>query len=253
MTIVHHDILSGIGGFSLAARWVWGNEQTPAFFCERDPFCRWVLHRNFPGVPIHRDLRLLGGVHDSVDLVSAGFPCQPYSRAGKRRGAEDERDLWTEIVRFLAEGSARWFIGENTYDFAHLGLDNAISDLEGLGYTTGTFVLPACSVGAPHRRDRLWIVAHADRDGESMRPIHDFAKWLEQSWFRQQAGSFCREKWPIGSPFSRGNDGLPDGVSWTRQEVIRAIGNSVVPQLVAGILSGIRAVDDYYLSVNSQK
>ena len=163
------DTFSGIGGFSL------GLERTGGFrtvaFCEIDPFCRRVLARHWPDVPCFEDItRLRGADIGPVDVICGGFPCQPWSVAGQRRGAEDDRHLWPQMARLVSEIRPAWVIGENVAGFIRLGLDQSISDLEALGYTCRPFVVPACAVGAPHRRDRVWIVAHA-----KVRERHDVA------------------------------------------------------------------------------
>ena len=156
------DLFSGIGGFSLAGEWA-GFET--AMFCEIDPFCRAVLAHHWPEVPIHDDIKTLtGDAVGSVDLITGGFPCQPFSVAGKRRGQEDDRHLWPEMARLIGECRPRWVLGENTPGIIGLALDDCLADLESLGYEAWPVVLPACGVGAWHRRERVWIVAH--RDGE---------------------------------------------------------------------------------------
>lgn len=155
------DLFSGIGGFSLAAHWA-GFET--AAFCEQDKFCQKVLAKNFPGVPIFDDIKTLKGdqFNGSIDIVCGGFPCQPWSTAGKRRGAEDDRHLWPEMLRVVREARPRWVIGENVAGIIRMGLDAVLADLEAEGYTCQSFVIPACGVGAQHRRDRVWIVAYSE-------------------------------------------------------------------------------------------
>jgi len=163
------DLFSGIGGIALAAEWA-GIET--AAFCEIEPYCRRVLSRHWPGVPIYEDVRELtrerlerDGVIDDVrtiDIVLGGYPCQPFSVAGKRRGAEDDRHLWPEMFRLVRELRPAWVLGENVAGHVHLGLDDVLADLESEGYTCRAFLIPACAVGAPHRRERVFIVAHAD-------------------------------------------------------------------------------------------
>lgn len=162
--LTHLDLFSGIGGFSL------GLERTGGFktvaFCEQDAFCQRVLEQHWPGVPIHGDIReLTADAVGPVDIVTGGFPCQPWSVAGRQRGAEDDRDLWPEMARIVSLARPRWVVGENVPGLAGapLGLDRVLSDLEGLGYACQTFDIPACAVDAPQRRRRLWIVAHAER------------------------------------------------------------------------------------------
>ncbi len=157
------DLFSGIGGFALAASWA-GFETVQ--FCEIDPFCRQVLNKNFPGVPIHDDIRTLTAdnvVGGPIDLLTGGFPCQPFSVAGKRRGSEDNRHLWPEMARVIDEVRPRWVLGENVAGFIPMALDDCLADLESIGYDAWAVVVPACAVGAWHRRDRVWIIGHTDR------------------------------------------------------------------------------------------
>jgi DNA (cytosine-5)-methyltransferase 1 len=151
------DLFSGIGGFSLAARWT-GKIKTVAF-CEIDPFCQRVLTKHWPDVPIFTDIRALKGVDvGPVDIITGGFPCQPFSQAGKQRGTEDDRHLWPEMSRVIKELRPTWVLGENVGGLAKLGLDQVLSDMESVGYSTRTFDIPACAVDARHVRHRLWIV-----------------------------------------------------------------------------------------------
>lgn len=157
------SLCAGIGGFDLAAEWA-GHEVVGQV--EIDPFCLRVLAKHWPGVPRIPDIfDVKGDEFGPVDLVTAGFPCQPYSVAGKRRGAGDDRALWPEVFRVTAACRPRWFLGENVAGFIRLALDDCLADLEAIGYEAWAVVLPACAVGAWHRRDRVWIVAHADEGG----------------------------------------------------------------------------------------
>ena len=160
------DLISGIGGFSLGLERA---GMTTVAFCEFDPFCRSVLAKHWPLVPIHKDIRNLDGhtYRGSVELVAGGFPCQPFSVAGKRRGASDDRALWPEMRRVICEVQPAWVVGENVPGIIEMELDSVLSDLAGEGYSCQTFVIPACAVDAPHRRDRVWVVAHTDGKGES--------------------------------------------------------------------------------------
>ena len=156
--MTHLDLFSGIGGFALAARWA-GIETVQ--FVEYEPYAQKVLAKNFPGVPIAGDIyefdatKFLG-----VGLVTGGFPCQPFSVAGKQLGAEDDRAIWPQMLRVIQEARPTWVIGENVTGIITMELDNVLSDLEREGYTTQTLVIPAASVDAKHRRDRCWIIAH---------------------------------------------------------------------------------------------
>lgn len=157
------DLFSGIGGFSIGLESA--GMETVAF-CEQNTFCQKILGQHWPTLPIHSDITELNGYEyrGSVELVCGGFPCQPFSVAGKQLGAEDDRALWPEMLRVIREVAPRWVIGENVSGIIPMELDNVLSDLEGEGYTCWTFVLPACSVDAHHRRDRVWVVAHSSSD-----------------------------------------------------------------------------------------
>jgi DNA (cytosine-5)-methyltransferase 1 len=163
------DLFSGIGGFSLSAHWA---GMTTAAFCEIDPFCQKVLNKNFPGVPIYDDVRMVtrqqlekDGVIDDTrgfDIITGGPPCQSFSIAGKQRGQDDERHLWPEMFRIIQELQPSWIVVENVTGFIDLVLDDVLDDLESEGYATQSLVLPASAVGASHKRERIWIVAHSD-------------------------------------------------------------------------------------------
>ncbi len=154
------DLFSGVGGFSLGFEAA--GMQTVAF-CEIESYCQTILRERWPGVPIHDDVRKLDGAkyRGTADVVCGGYPCQPFSMAGRRAGAEDERHLWPEMLRVIRGCRPRWVVAENVAGHITLGFDEVAASLEAEGFTVWPFVLPACAVGAPHRRDRLWIVAHA--------------------------------------------------------------------------------------------
>ena len=160
----HGSLFSGLGGFDLAATWMgWVNE----FHCEIDPFCRRVLKFYWPETESYADIRKFKAAQyrGQIDVLSGGFPCQPFSLAGKRKGTADHRYLWPEMLRVIGEIQPSWVVGENV-----LGLLNwsrgmvfrqVSVDLEAAGYEVWPYVLPACGVGAPHKRDRIWFVAHS--------------------------------------------------------------------------------------------
>jgi len=155
----HLDLCSGIGGFALAARWM-GWETVG--FAEIDPFASAVLSKHWPGVPNYGDIATIpDGI--GADIITAGFPCQPYSVAGQRLGAEDDRAIWPLVIEVVRRVKPGWCVFENVAGIINMALDGVLSDLEAEGYEVGTVVLPACAVNAPHRRDRVWIVAHAGR------------------------------------------------------------------------------------------
>lgn len=136
-------------------------------FCEIDPFCRKVLKKHWPNVPVFEDIRELTAneLPAKPDIVCGGYPCQPFSVAGKQRGKEDDRHLWPEMFRLIQEARPAWVIGENVAGHINLGLDEVLFNLESEGYQAQPFVIPACSLNAQHRRDRVWIVGYSEHNG----------------------------------------------------------------------------------------
>ena len=165
------DLFAGIGGFSR------GLEATGFFeticFVENEPYCQAVLKHHWPGVPILGDIKNVKApdLPSRPDVICGGFPCQPFSQAGKQRAQDDPRHLWPEMFRLIRECRPTWVVGENVAGIIKLGLDEVLADLEGEGYATRTFNIPACAVGAPHLRQRLWIVAHSDSESEPDKPL----------------------------------------------------------------------------------
>jgi len=131
--------------------------------CEIEPYPRSILKQLWPDVPLWGDVRELKGEDiGPVELICGGFPCQPWSQAGQQRGESDDRDLWPEMFRIIKETRPTWVIGENVAGFIEMGLQRTLSNLEMEGYECLPFIIPACAVGAKHRRDRIFIVAHAE-------------------------------------------------------------------------------------------
>ncbi len=161
--MTHGALFNGIGGFQLAADWMgWEN----VMHCEIDDFCNKVVKKHFPNSIQHGDIKTTDFriYRGRIDILTGGFPCQPYSTAGKRKGNEDDRHLWPEMLRAIREISPHWVVGENVRGLTNwnggMVFDQVQADLETEGYEVLPFLLPACSVDAPHRRDRIWIIAH---------------------------------------------------------------------------------------------
>jgi len=176
------DLFSGIGGFSLAAKMAWGENVETVFFCERDKFCQAVLKKNFG-----KDIQIVEDIRDAsefktekpINLVCGGFPCQPFSMAGKRRGAEDDRYLWPEMLKTIKTFRPTWIIVENVAGIINMALDQVLSSLENQAYTCQTLIIPACAVNAPHRRDRVWIVAHRLCEQNNAERENGLCEWRE--------------------------------------------------------------------------
>ena len=184
--MIHISLFSGIGGFELAAEWAgWKNYAS----CEINPFGQQVLKYYWPDAYHHSDVKTLtyellntqliqrfgtGWRNDDI-IVTGGFPCQPYSQAGKRLGKADERHLWPEMLRFISEVKPTWVVGENVRGIINwsdgLVFDEVQTDLEALSYEVQPFLLPAAGVNAPHERYRTWFVAYADSNGHKLRGL----------------------------------------------------------------------------------
>jgi DNA (cytosine-5)-methyltransferase 1 len=190
----HLGLFEGIGGFSLAARWMgW---ETVAWV-EIDKFCQQVLKKNFPEAKGYGDIKEFDGTKYAghIDILTGGFPCQPFSTAGNRKGTEDDRYLWPEMLRVISEVQPRWVVGENVSGFATMDIDTQVHEVEdqessfvwfkkvaqevvdglnSIGYDVPRtnkgepifFSFPACGVDAPHQRDRIWIIAYPKSDND---------------------------------------------------------------------------------------
>jgi DNA (cytosine-5)-methyltransferase 1 len=258
MTLKVLDLFSGIGGFSL------GLERTGGFrtvaFCEIEEFPRRVLAKHWPGVPIYHDVRELtadtlarDGI--SVDVICGGFPCQDVSTAGQRAGLAGARSgLWFEMARLVGELRPHFVIVENTPGLLSLGMGDVLGELAALGYDAEWECIPAAAVGANHERDRVWIVAYPDGEGEPPRALHGQMAGLSRTAgdsvragrahtegiaeaprrprigtaLAAAYGSRGRGEWPPEPDVVRVVDGISDRSHGPR---VRALGNAVVPQI----------------------
>jgi len=164
INLTHGSLFSGIGGFDLASEWMgWKN----LFHCEWNEFGQKVLKYYWPNAELFIDIKKSNFTKyaNKIDVLTGGFPCQPYSSAGKRLGKEDDRHLWPEMLRAIREIQPRYVVGENVRGLTNwnggLVFDEVQADLEAEGYEVLPFLLPACAVNAPHRRDRIWFIAYS--------------------------------------------------------------------------------------------
>ena len=297
MVYTHASLFSGIGGAELAASWLgWNN----VFHCEIQEFQRKVLEYWFPNSISYEDITKTDFTEwrGKVDILTAGFPCQPFSLAGKRAGANDNRYLWPEMLRAVREIQPTWVVGENVAGILSMvqpgeevkvgrtdalfeenyiyrteqqfTIDAICEDFERAGYEVQPFVIPACAIGAPHRRDRVWIIAHyTDTRAESVQqPRKDGISEFGFITHAQSAGSAWKlcdkqkqiqsygqnrrigkpdfQNFPTQSPICRRNDGLSFRVAdltisfpkW-RSKSIEALGNAWVPQVAYEIFKAI--------------
>jgi len=245
----HLSLFSGVGGLDLAAE---AAGFTTVGQVERAEYQRKVLARHWPDVPRWADIKTLTGkgfYHRTglrtVDIISGGFPCQPFSKAGKQRAKDDDRYLWPEMLRVICEFRPTWVLGENVTGIIDLALDTVLTDLEAAGYAARAFTIPACSVGAPHRRNRVAIVAHAVDWGSTLRWDWELPGITEAAASRD----FNSGRTPPALEWSRWDNepGVPrvaDGVS-DRLDRINCIGNAVVPQQFYPFFAAIMAVIRY--------
>ena len=257
----HLDLFSGIGGFALAAQ---AAGWTTIAFAEIETYACKILKQNWPDVPNLGDIRNVRGIR--ADLITGGFPCQPFSHAGKRRGAEDDRHLWPEMLRIIADARPTWVLGENVAGIIGMELDGVLAGLEGIGYAAWPLVVPACALDARHRRDRVWIAAHAtgglhraeqecERDvlGRGQNALAHGEERIvagqtladaksEQAGRIQQRpipayarassdGPAAPFAWPTEPGVGRVADGIPN-----RPHRLKGLGNAIVPQVAEVIL-----------------
>lgn len=272
--MTHVDLFSGIGGFALAAHWAGFETEV---FCESDEFCQKVLRKHWPATPIVDDILGFDGTrHAGADLLTGGFPCQPYSCAGKQLGNTDDRALWPEMRRVIAESKPRWIVAENVPGIVNMALDGVLSDLEAEGYESGALVIPACAVNAPHRRDRVWIVAYAkgsrcqafspnDMGNGKQRTVHaacadDVANPNSKSPDRATIARRQCDRGQIKSRLGGMAHGIPERMDGhfdeepstprtatgipDRAARLRSLGNAIVPQVAYQIISNIAELEN---------
>jgi len=266
--LTHGSLFSGIGGFDLAAQWMgWDNK----FHCEWNEFGQKVLHHYWSNAESFTDITKTDFTKyaNKIDILTGGFPCQPYSSAGKRKGKEDERHLWPQMLRAIREVSPRFVVGENVRGLTNwnggMVFEEVCSELESYGYQVAPVIIPACSLGAPHRRERIWFVAYAEsvrRDSRGGRCGQDIEKNKNriceyrskrsemgakserhsQEWDVTKPGDW--REFPTQSPICSGDDGLSgelDRITFSkwRNESIKAYGNAIVPQVAEAIFKAI--------------
>ena len=267
----------GQGGFDLGL-------ERAGFECagqvEINPFCQKVLAKHWPNVKREGDIRnVTSETFGAIDLICGGFPCQPFSAAGKRKGKDDDRYLWPEMLRVIEAYKPSYVIGENVTGILNLAFDQVCSDLESQGYEVQTLVIPACSLNAPHKRDRVWFLAYSNSigNGRAASPLAQAETKPEE----QVNGLFANSESKNGSSVPNTNSeglqrskngrefdsfrkneteqslrlscstwemfptqpalcGRDDGVS-NRVDRIKALGNAVVPQIVEIIGKAIKA------------
>jgi len=254
----HGSLFSGIGGFDLAVDWMgWNN----SFHCELNPFAQRILKYYWPNAISYDDIKKTDfTIHrGSIDILTGGFPCQPYSVSGKRKGKNDDRHLWPEMFRAIREIQPPWIVGENVRGIASwnggLVFDEVQADLETEGYEVTPFLLPACAVNAPHRRERIWFIAYSVSFGGSLsvqQRRQDKTKNVNSGWkdesrvtphtndkWRLQGGIFggrknCESIKEVGNDFRNHTRSVNEGKSFTntnskripRSEIIGGFGKS---------------------------
>jgi DNA (cytosine-5)-methyltransferase 1 len=264
--VTHVSLFTGIGGLDLAAEWA-GFETI--LQVENDSYATKVLKKHWPEVPRIADVREVNSesISRPVTVISGGFPCQPFSAAGKRRGTEDDRYLWPEMLRVIRELGPAWVVGENVSGLLSLNegleFETIATQLEDAGYEVLPLHYPAAGVGAPHKRDRVFIVAHRNGAGlqerrrpESTRPKYSSAKYSGENV--ADAGGFRRSrcdkssdkqksrssrtqsscKWSTEPSVGRVAHGIPN-----RVDRLRCLGNAVVPQQAYPVFKAIAEVE----------
>jgi DNA (cytosine-5)-methyltransferase 1 len=228
--MIHLDLFSGIGGFALAASWVWPDHE-PVGFCEIDPFCQKVLNKHWPGVPIYDDIKKLkGSDFGTVDLLTAGYPCQPFSTA--KRGVQGNTEDFSErVVEIIRECKPRISTLENVSEHAQKSIAKRLRD-NGFGAFCRRY--SAHQIGAWHKRNRWFVIAHPNDKGEFQSRFD--AKMAELQGMENRFWSCANYARTI-----RMDDGLSRGMDRTAR--LKALGNAIVPRVAEQIFKAIKQVD----------
>jgi len=240
--MTHGSLFTGIGGFDLAARWA---GLTNLFQVEINEYCLGILKKHFPGAKQFRDIKDFNGkaFRGSVDILSGGFPCQPFSVAGKRKGLSDQRYLWPDMLRVVKEVQPAWVLAENVYGLVTLQrglvLEKVCADLEGAGYEVQPYIVPACAVGAVHKRERLWVLAYSHHYG-LQRELHENRRKKDRLPETFPAHALCDNEKQLPKPYVTGGyDGIPH-----RMDRIKALGNAIVPQVAYEFFKTIITIEN---------
>lgn len=241
--MTHVDLFSGIGGFAIAAQRC--GFQTVCF-SEVNNYAKKILNKHWPNIPNVGDIRAADFTpYRGSTLLTGGFPCQPFSVAGKQLAKEDDRYLWPAMLEVIKSVRPTWVIGENVTGIVKLALDEVLSDLEGAGYSAVPFNIPACSVDAHHRRKRIWIVAHSNsagleghswnEDNLNQQGRHNAESGGSASESSLRSG---RSEWSPEPELGRAAYGIPN-----RVDRITSLGNAIVPQVAEQIIRGITEIE----------
>jgi DNA (cytosine-5)-methyltransferase 1 len=279
--LTHFSLFTGIGGIDLAAEWA---GFTTVGQCEWADYPTNVLEKHWPDVPRWRDIRNVTAESfknrtglSTVDLISGGFPCQPFSVAGKRKGKNDDRYLWPEMFRVIQELRPTWMLGENVPGIVNMALEKVCTDLEDKNYEVQPIIIPACGVGALHRRYRVFILAHSNGAGDRTQEFRlngngqtENEGWKEQSqcrtiglcenvadtndqrlqrrgglrertreWLAWTGSTPLKEIWQFEPNVGRVANGIPN-----RVDRLKCLGNAVVPQQVYPVLKAIADIEN---------